>query len=95
MRRQVVRAIGDNHVVAALQRHQGARQLGGAVFIMMPKRFAVGRYHQRGAGLQLERGVGNPVRQPRAVGQSVAERDGGGQFAVEAENRQAQIAPAP
>ena len=72
---KVVFAIRYDYVVAFFERFQRARQLGRAVFVVMPKRFAVGRKHQRRARLELERGTRNPLRQPRAVGQAVSERD--------------------
>src|SRR5271170_5709571 len=53
MRGEVVLAIGDDDVVAFLERSQRARQLGGAVFIVMAERLAVGRDHQRGTGLEI------------------------------------------
>ena len=95
MRRQVIVAVRDDHVVAFFERLQDARQLGSAMFTMMPERLAVGRDHQRRARLQIERGDRNPLRQPRAVGQAVAKRDGVGQLAIESKNRETQIAAAP
>ncbi len=95
MRRQVILAIRYDYVVAFFERLQRARQLGGAVFIMMPKRFAVGRKHQRRARLELERSTRDPLGQPRAIGQSVAEGDAVGQFAIEPEHREAQVTAAP
>src|SRR5271163_239356 len=71
---EVVLAIRDDDVVAFLKSPERARQLRRAVFIVMAKGFAVGCDHQRGTGLELERGRCDPLGKPRAVGQTVAER---------------------
>src|SRR6266851_2447707 len=95
MRREIAGAVGEDYVVAALEGKQRAREFGGAAFMMMSKRLAVGRNRKRCAGFEAERGVCNPFGQLGAVGESIAEGDSRRQFAVVSKDGEIEFAATP
>ena len=95
MGREIVAEIGDDDIVAALQRHNHAREFRGAALFMMPEGLAIGGEQDRAARFMLERDRGDVIGKRLAVVHRIAERNFRRQRAIEAKDRKTKIIALP